>query len=371
VIRTLEFDDYPQGAEQLIAAADRWKKKWPDFKMTVFCVPLWMQEADYKPLLDRSEWVQVGIHGFNHIKGECRMKRHVEANLPLLDALTADTRYSSIFKAPWYGYGERIIRELADRRMVIAADNLAFFPEPTPKDWKIWSRTERTIRGEPHLLVHPDFDEEKVTVRMESPGSSWEFVMSQARPALLKINLACGRDVWDGWASLDPRSVHPDIINWSFDEQIPFGENMADVILTSHSLQHIPTNEYAEAFLECWRVLRPGGVLRLHQDDAEGGHVWRGIGHTSRVGKIKSAPDKSSMVAALRRVGFSIVDAEPGKTLSPHQDVLRGDNRTRLYNRGGKVYIEAVKDIEPDLVRRELWRVDHRATKKGRYRLPD
>jgi predicted SAM-dependent methyltransferase len=191
-----------------------------------------------------------------------------------------------------------------------------------------------------------------------SKDDEWLFAEDLVRPALLKLNLGCGEHVLDGWANLDPRSdLDASIIKWDFSKPIPFGECKADVALTSHVFNYVQENTYENALLDIWRVLRPGGILRMAEDRTDNGYIWRMPGQRARgTGVIRSLPTKEKIVHALKKVGFEVHDAEPGKTMSPHKDILKGDTRPRRYKRGHKFYIEAVKAVSVQAqTRPRLW----------------
>jgi predicted SAM-dependent methyltransferase len=51
---------------------------------------------------------------------------------------------------------------------------------------------------------------------------------------------------------------------------LPFADASATVIFTEHFFEHIDYCEEVLVFLsECWRVLEPGGVIRIAVPDAE------------------------------------------------------------------------------------------------------
>jgi len=131
--------------------------------------------------------------------------------------------------------------------------------------------------------------------------------MGDSRNVLLKrlpdgralINLGCGTHMHPAWNNIDfsvysrlrrhmwlvlflrrlglisPErftqfsEVDPGIIPWNLRRGIPFGDKTFDVVYHSHLLEHID-REVALAFLvECYRVLRPSGVIRVVVPDLE------------------------------------------------------------------------------------------------------
>jgi len=204
-----------------------------------------------------------------------------------------------------------------------------------------------------------------------SPDDKWEFIEDHMRPACLKLNLGCGETLLDGWTGLDPRNYLDErIIEWDFSRHIPFAEWTADAVMTSHVFNYIAEEDYATALLDIWRVLRPGGVLRMAEDCTDSGYVWRDIGQPARgTGEIKSLPTKTKIVAALKRVGFEVHEGELDETLSPHKDILNYNSRYRRYRLGHKFYIEAVKSLVLR-EKRALRMSDKRRKRDGTYVLP-
>src|SRR6185436_17770630 len=59
------------------------------------------------------------------------------------------------------------------------------------------------------------------------------------------------------------RETDPKIIAWDLRYGIPFPDGVFDCVYHSHFLEHLPKNG-APAFLkECYRVLKPGGTIRV------------------------------------------------------------------------------------------------------------
>lgn len=77
------------------------------------------------------------------------------------------------------------------------------------------------------------------------------------------LNFGCGDRVADGWDNLD-REDHGQ--RWVVDiesEPLPFLDGSIDGVVASHSLQEIGYHSLPGALAELYRVLRPGGVLRV------------------------------------------------------------------------------------------------------------
>jgi len=128
-----EIDDYPKDYVYTIQFLDFLKTKNDGFKATVFAVPDWMKEEHYDPLIERKEWLKIGMHGFNHVLGECRLNledyksyKEAERNLAKLTRHYKqmfekyyDGRMHKYFKAPCYGYNPFMINVLKDLNFIV------------------------------------------------------------------------------------------------------------------------------------------------------------------------------------------------------------------------------------------------------------
>lgn len=83
------------------------------------------------------------------------------------------------------------------------------------------------------------------------------------------VNLGCGVTYDDRWTNIDFVSTGPGVIAHNLINGIPAADNSHEVIYHSHMLEHFPKDK-AQAFLgECWRVLKPGGIIRVVVPDLE------------------------------------------------------------------------------------------------------
>lgn len=86
---------------------------------------------------------------------------------------------------------------------------------------------------------------------------------------LVKLHLACGIKYRDGWINVDMnRNVKADIYA-DLTKQLPFGDGSADLIYNEHFIEHISAYDGRGFIRECWRVLRPGGILRIATPDLQ------------------------------------------------------------------------------------------------------
>jgi predicted SAM-dependent methyltransferase len=83
------------------------------------------------------------------------------------------------------------------------------------------------------------------------------------------LNVGCGSHFVPSWTNIDFVSSHEAVRAWDLTQGIPAESESFDVVYHSHLLEHLSSPD-AEALLrECYRVLKPGGVLRIVVPDLE------------------------------------------------------------------------------------------------------
>ena len=83
------------------------------------------------------------------------------------------------------------------------------------------------------------------------------------------LNLGCGKRLHPSWTNVNFVSTGTGVIVHDLKEGIPFSDQSFDVVYHSHVLEHFAKAE-AEIFLkECYRVLRPQGIVRVVVPDLE------------------------------------------------------------------------------------------------------
>jgi predicted SAM-dependent methyltransferase len=83
----------------------------------------------------------------------------------------------------------------------------------------------------------------------------------------LRLHLGSGGQPKEGWVNVDLAGDPVDLA-WNLAHGIPFADDSVDAIFHEHLLEHIPLRAGAGLIDECFRVLRPGGILRVGVPDA-------------------------------------------------------------------------------------------------------
>lgn len=85
------------------------------------------------------------------------------------------------------------------------------------------------------------------------------------------LNLACGVLYANSreWVNCDFSPSSKDVTKVDLNAKLPYESNFFDLVYSSHFIEHI-SREKIEYFLnECYRVLKPGGIIRIVTPDFE------------------------------------------------------------------------------------------------------
>lgn len=77
------------------------------------------------------------------------------------------------------------------------------------------------------------------------------------------LNIGCGNKFNKAWVNIDMTSRSPDVIEWNLLNGIPFPNNHFEAVYHSQVLEHFQKNDAPKFLKECYRVLKPGGTIRI------------------------------------------------------------------------------------------------------------
>ncbi len=84
-----------------------------------------------------------------------------------------------------------------------------------------------------------------------------------------KLNLGCGQRFHPDWENVDLSPARPIVHQHDLRKGVPYPDQTFDAVYHSHVLEHFP-RRLAPMFIgECYRVLKPGGVMRVAVPDLE------------------------------------------------------------------------------------------------------
>ncbi len=85
----------------------------------------------------------------------------------------------------------------------------------------------------------------------------------------LFVNLGCGSRFHPDWMNFDIEPFAPGVLQADLSKGIPLPDAVCDVVYHSAVLEHIRREDAAAFLAECFRVLRPGGLIRVAVPDFE------------------------------------------------------------------------------------------------------
>lgn len=84
----------------------------------------------------------------------------------------------------------------------------------------------------------------------------------------LLVNIGCGPIHHKDWVNLDILPSE-DVKVFNIKQKLPFEDNSVDVVYHSHLLEHLDKVEGSKFIKECFRILKPKGVIRIAVPDLE------------------------------------------------------------------------------------------------------
>ncbi len=85
----------------------------------------------------------------------------------------------------------------------------------------------------------------------------------------LALHLGCGKRAMPGWVNVDAFSYKGVDLQWDLRYQLPFPNNSAHMIYSEHTLEHFFKEDALHFLRDCYRILEPGGCIRIGVPDAE------------------------------------------------------------------------------------------------------
>ena len=85
--------------------------------------------------------------------------------------------------------------------------------------------------------------------------------------AVRKLHLGCGSHVLDGWLNADQSSPFAHVMRLDVTQRFPLGDSMFDYVYSEHVIEHVPRAQASFMLSECYRVLKPGGKVRISTPD--------------------------------------------------------------------------------------------------------
>jgi predicted SAM-dependent methyltransferase len=83
------------------------------------------------------------------------------------------------------------------------------------------------------------------------------------------LNLGCGNRYHPKWINIDIAPQGPEVIQHDLRRGIPLSDASCDVVYHAAVLEHMRRSDATTFLVECHRVLKPGGIMRVGVPDLE------------------------------------------------------------------------------------------------------
>lgn len=85
--------------------------------------------------------------------------------------------------------------------------------------------------------------------------------------ATRKLHIGCGPRILDGWLNTDLSPRSKSVMAMDATKPFPLPADAFDLVFSEHMLEHVPYAEGKRMLHECFRVMRPGGTIRISTPD--------------------------------------------------------------------------------------------------------
>lgn len=83
------------------------------------------------------------------------------------------------------------------------------------------------------------------------------------------LNVGCGRRFHPSWVNIDIQPTDPQVMPHDIRDGLRFQDESFEVVYHSHVLEHLSPHDGLTLLRECYRVLKPGGTIRVAVPDLE------------------------------------------------------------------------------------------------------
>jgi predicted SAM-dependent methyltransferase len=82
-----------------------------------------------------------------------------------------------------------------------------------------------------------------------------------------KLQIGCGSNILDGWLNTDIAPYSKNVVPLDARRRFPFDDCTFDYIFSEHLIEHLEYKIGLSLLRECYRILKPGGILRIAMPD--------------------------------------------------------------------------------------------------------
>jgi len=97
--------------------------------------------------------------------------------------------------------------------------------------------------------------------RKETPGLIQDYLTQHRQEP--KLQIGCQSHPFDGWLNVDIEPKAAGIAYMDATKAFPLPENTFAYVYSEHMIEHISLDDGLYMLKECYRIMKPGGVIRL------------------------------------------------------------------------------------------------------------
>ena len=142
----------------------------------------------------------------------------------------------------------------------VASDKLSFFKKLAYIEQHIAVYTEKILTEKDYWFQNLSESAIKQTVDTIHRIAPCRYLQTTDAP---KLHIGCGPFVMDDWLNVDIQCHRPDIRYMDAGKPYPFPDHSFDYIYSEHLFEHLSVEEQTVMLQECYRILKPGGRMRL------------------------------------------------------------------------------------------------------------
>jgi hypothetical protein len=153
------------------------------------------------------------------------------------------------------------------RRSLLIEHDIRFDDRLVPEDYHFWRKVAKAgrVRYVPEVLA--TYIKSR-NGRNASSAPAWKRFNPTFTPPM-RLNLGCGTQGTRSWHPIPGFYNLDKSMGWKFEDGLgDFADETVAGITISHALMYVPAINWGFVFQEFYRVLEPGGVVRITEDEA-------------------------------------------------------------------------------------------------------
>lgn len=120
--------------------------------------------------------------------------------------------------------------------------------------------------GKLKIFVIPIIIIWQLSQRLVRSYKIWLYIKSHD---IICLQVGTGNNILEGWFNTDYYPYNKNIVFLDAASKFPFDDNTFDYIFTEHMIEHISYEKGICMLKECYRILKPGGVIRISTPDIQ------------------------------------------------------------------------------------------------------